>query len=102
VDIKPGDSKAYNTGIAIQSNGKILVTGTHQNASNTDFAIARYNTDLSPDTTFGTAGVLMTPVGSGDDRANGGVALQTDGKIVVAGSSFNGVKNDFAIVRYRP
>jgi uncharacterized delta-60 repeat protein len=101
VDITPGSSTADKTGLAIQSNGKILITGTHQNASNTDFAIARFNTDLSPDTTFGTTGVLITPVGSGDDKANG-VALQTDGKIVVAGSSFNGTKTGFAVVRYRP
>jgi uncharacterized delta-60 repeat protein len=101
VDIKPGSSRADGTGLAIQSNGKILITGTHQNVSNTDFAIARYNTDLSPDTTFGTAGVRLTPVGTGDDLANG-VALQTDGKIVVAGSSFNGTKTGFAVVRYRP
>jgi uncharacterized delta-60 repeat protein len=86
IDRAAGYNEVANA-MAIQNDGKIVVTGTAQNASNTntDFLIARYNTDLSPDTTFGTAGVRVTPVGSGDDKANG--------KIVVAGTSFNGVKD---------
>ena len=51
------------------------------------------------DTSFDTDGKLTTAIGSGADIAYS-VVLQSDGKILVAGSSYNGSNNDFAIVRY--
>ncbi len=54
---------------------------------------------------FGTTGVVTTQVGgaNGPARDNAyAVALQGDGKIVVAGASFNGRDSDFAILRYFP
>jgi uncharacterized delta-60 repeat protein len=69
------------------------------NGSDNDFAIVRYNTDGSLDSTFGTGGKLTTPIGSGDDNADS-VVLQSDGKIVVAGDSGNGSNSDFAVLRY--
>ena len=51
------------------------------------------------DTTFGTGGVVTTSIGPGWDSAYG-VAIQSDGKIVAAGSAHNGSDNDFAVVRY--
>ena len=59
----------------------------------------RYNTDGSLDTTFDSDGVVTTAIGSADDYANS-VAIQSDGKIVVAGYSDNGSNGDFALVRY--
>ena len=44
---------------------------------------------------------MTTAIGSGDDTATGVVA-QTDGKIVVAGTSQNGTYKDFALARYNP
>jgi uncharacterized delta-60 repeat protein len=86
--------------IALQSNGKILVAGTSFNGSNNDFAVVRYNADGSLDTTFDADGKLTTAVGSADDAA-ASIVLQADGKIVVAGTSFNATtRNDFAVVRY--
>ena len=85
--------------VVLQSDGKILVAGYSYNGSNDDFAIVRYNTDGSLDTSFDTDGKKTTAIGSGADVANS-VVLQSDGKILVAGSSFNGSDNDFAIVRY--
>ena len=55
--------------------------------------------DGSLDLGFGSSGKVTTPIGSGDDEGIS-VALQTDGKIVVAGFSYNGTNNDFALVRY--
>jgi uncharacterized delta-60 repeat protein len=56
--------------------------------------------DLDP--TFGTGGIGITPLGSFDDFASA-VALQPDGKIVVAGQSSSGSNNsDFALARYNP
>ena len=53
------------------------------------------------DTGFGTGGIVTTAIGSGDDMATGVVA-QIDGKIVVAGTSYNGSNKDFALARYNP
>lgn len=66
-----------------------------------DFAVVRYNTDGSLDASFDADGRVTTPVLGGDDMANA-VAIQTDGRIVAAGVSYNGANNDFALVRYNP
>ena len=87
--------------IAIQSDGKILVAGYSDNGSNVDFALVRYNSDGSLDNTFDTDGKLTTDIGSYGDEGNS-VAIQSDGKILVAGESWNGSNStyDFALVRY--
>ena len=88
--------RAY--GIAVQTDGKIVVVGGGNSAS--DFAVVRYNTDGSLDTTFGTGGKVITNVGTTIDEAYS-VAIQTDGKIVVAGYAQISASNyDFAVVRY--
>jgi len=84
-------------GTAIQMDGKIVVAGT--NDSNADIILARYETDGSLDASFGTGGIVTTAIGSGSDVCYD-VAIQSDGKIVVAGFSYNGANNDFALVRY--
>ena len=53
----------------------------------------------SLDNTFDTDGKLTTDIGSYGDDGNS-VAIQSDGKILVAGYSYNGTDNDFALVRY--
>jgi uncharacterized delta-60 repeat protein len=80
--------------VAIQSDGKIVVAG----GSNSDFALARYNSNGSLDTTFDGDGVVTTDFGNSDTAFS--VAIQSDGKIVVAGFSFNGRNGDFALARY--
>ncbi len=88
--------------VAVQSDGKIVVAGyTDHNYIYTgmDFAVMRYNADGSLDTSFGVGGKVLTDVGSASDFAYS-VALQSDGKIVVAGYSVIGSQEDFALVRY--
>ncbi len=87
------------TGLALQSDGKILGSGYSQNGYNLDFTLVRYNTNGSLDTSFGTTGKVTTPIGTGSDFGNS-LTVQPDGKIVVAGTSFTGFKNDFAVARY--
>ena len=74
------------------------MAGTTLNGANYDFVIVRYNADGTLDTGFGTDGKVLTPVGTLTDEAHG-IALQDDGKIVVAGYASSG-NNDFAVVRY--
>jgi len=86
--------------IAIDSAGKIVVAGYSSNGSDRDFALARYKSNGTLDTTFGTGGKVTTPIGSGDDYARA-IAIDSAGKIVVAGYSHNGSNGDFALARYK-
>ena len=98
-------------GVAIQSDGKIVVVGfavvglTPKNLSNFDFALARYNSNGTLDASFGTGGKVTTDFNGVADRAFA-VAIQTDGKIVVAGDvgfdtpSGVGAGADFGLARY--
>jgi uncharacterized delta-60 repeat protein len=86
--------------IALQANGKIVVAGYADAASaHLTFGVARYDRDGTLDTTFGSDGTVITDIRRG--AAAFGVAVQTDGKIVVSGESLAGGSNTmFAIVRY--
>lgn len=90
-------------GVAVQSNGRIVVAGFAANSSgNNDFALARYNSSGSLDTTFGTAGTgkVTTAIGSSDDEIYG-ITLQSDDKIVVVGRTKNsGGDYDIVVARY--
>lgn len=88
--------------VAVQEDGRIVVAGdAWTSASGPDFALARYNPDGSLDTSFGSGGKVTTPIGSSYDIAKA-LAIQPDGKIVVAGSSRSGTTYDFAVARYHP
>src|SRR6266478_4724094 len=92
-------------GVVILPNGKILLAGEGSNGgSSTAFALAKYTASGSLDTTFGTGGEVFTKFTSGNDFATG-LAVQADGKIVVAGNAnFNGTygHSDSALARYNP
>jgi uncharacterized delta-60 repeat protein len=81
--------------VAIQPNGRIVVAG-HSNGEKR-FALARLLTDGSLDSSFSDDGQTTTATG-GDAHA---VALQPDGKIVVAGQGRPGDDVDFTVARYR-
>jgi uncharacterized delta-60 repeat protein len=90
-----GSDCAY--AMAIQPDGKIVVAG--YTSSGSDFALARYDTNGAPDTSFGSGGKLTTNFGNNDYAY--AMAIQSDGKIVVAGYTTNNVNNyDFALARY--
>lgn len=96
-DIFPGSSGAGGNAVAIQSDQKILVAGSRLSSGRFDFAVIRYNTDGSLDSSFGTGGRTATQVGIGSSEAYA-VAVQSDGKIVVAGEA----EGNIGIVRYNP
>ncbi len=85
--------------VALQADGKIVAAGYLFNGTDEDFAVARYHIDGSLDTTFGAAGFVTTDF-AGKTNAASSVAVQADGKIIVAGNSNNVTDNDFAVVRY--
>ena len=90
------------TGVALQTDGKIVVVGYTNftgTGNNFDFAVARLNTDGSLDNTFSGDGRFTHNFGH-DDRA-AAVAIQGDGKIVVAGT-WDGGSADMAVIRLNP
>ena len=95
--IGSGNAAAYS--VALQSDGKIVVAGRCSNGTNTDFCLARYLASGALDMSLNSTGTVITTIGSGNDVARG-VALQPDGKIVVAGYCSNGTTYDFCLARY--
>jgi uncharacterized delta-60 repeat protein len=99
ISIAPYDD--YPFAVAIQDDGKILVGGnacTVDNATS-DFALVRFNADGTPDTGFGDQGVVKTNVGSSNDVACTLTVLK-NGKVLLAGYSWNGSVRELALVRY--
>jgi uncharacterized delta-60 repeat protein len=78
---------------------KVVAAGhTSTSGGNFNFALVRYNADGSLDTTFNTTGIVTTNFGQLDDIH--AAALQADGKIVAAGSTFIGGKVELALARF--
>ncbi len=74
-----GSSYDFAHSIAIQTDGKIVAAGYSQGVNadlrTADFAVVRYNTDGSLDTSFGGTGKIIIPIGGFADYANS-VAIQ--------------------------
>ncbi len=86
------------TCMALQSDGKILAAGVPSGQS--DFALARFNTDGTIDSSFGSGGIVITDFAGNEDVPNS-IAVQGDGKIVAVGSSYDSSSNAYvALARY--
>ena len=87
--------------VVIDPNGKIVVVGATEPTTygDSDFAVARYNADGSLDTSFDSDGKLTTDFGRSLDGARS-VAINADGKMIVAGVTNSHNSLDFAIARY--
>ena len=105
IDFDGGTGADTCTAIALQADGKIVIAGaTYDASNNSDFAIARLNSDGTLDTTTFGAGTGKTTVafdlgGTNRDEASA-LVIQPDGKILIAGTvqtASNG--NDFGVVR---
>ncbi|MCI0683923.1 MAG: cadherin domain-containing protein [Gemmataceae bacterium] len=86
--------------VLVQSDGRIVAVGTVINGLGiSDFALVRYHSDGTLDTSFGGGdGIVITdvsPILADVEVANAAV-LQPDGKIVLAGSS----NRNFSLARY--
>jgi len=91
---------AFATDVAVQPDGKIVVAGTRRNPD-TDvsrFALARYMPGGALDPTFGGDGKVTTSLGGAS--VGWALALQPDGKIVVAGSAIKDRRIVYALARY--
>jgi uncharacterized delta-60 repeat protein len=91
----------YVFDVAVQPSGKILVSGQVETASFTSsFGLVRYMPDGTLDAGFGTGGIATTPFGFFSYAAPGGLLLQPDGRVVLAGSKTNFGPRDFLLTRY--
>ena len=85
--------------VAVQPDGKIVVAGSAlaANSIDEDFAVARYNADGSLDDNFGAHGIATIDLGTDNDFATG-LAIESDGKIVLGGNA----GEDVGLVRLLP
>ncbi|HBA71886.1 MAG TPA: hypothetical protein DCZ63_06725 [Geobacter sp.] len=96
-DINGGDDTAY--GVALQSNGRIVVAGSSSNFSGEQLALLRYESDGRADYSFGASGRVLTSVNLSSTSRAQGLLIQPDGRIVAAGYYINGNDN-LAVARY--
>ena len=90
------DDVAYD--MVAQSDGKIVVTGYSRENSHRTFMVARYHANGTADSTFGIDGHMNLWIVNSNNHANS-VALQPDGKIVVAGYFDSNNYNDPMVLR---
>lgn len=96
-------STSIASSIALQQDGKIIAGGHTWGGISNGFALIRYNSDGSLDTSFGNSGVTTTHL-FGKDVIGKSLAIQADGKIILAGYSYTifNDNDDFALARYHP
>lgn len=88
------------TSVAVQADGKIVAVGETADGGDKDFLVVRLEGGGTLDSTFGVGGKVVTDFFGSDDVARG-VALQDDGKILVAGIRRDaGGDPGFTVVRY--
>jgi uncharacterized delta-60 repeat protein len=87
--------------IALQQDGKILVTGYMSNGTDDDIMVIRFNTDGTLDTSFATNGSYIYDGGYGIDGGYA-IAVQSDDRILLAGESSNGSDADVIVLRHDP
>jgi uncharacterized delta-60 repeat protein len=89
------------SGIAVQSDGKIVVVGTTDDLSNTWFAVARFTVNGSLDPSFAGDGTVISRSSENGDDMGSGNAVQSDDRTVVVGSSDDGSgKWRFVVARF--
>jgi uncharacterized delta-60 repeat protein len=89
--------------LAVQPDGKIVVAGSTEESGRpffNDFAVARLNPQGALDTSFGLGG--WSQLDFGPHEAAKALALQPDGKIVVAGSTRTSQASEIAVARLTP
>ena len=96
-----GASNEDAADVVIQPDGKIVVVGfTDAGAGDGDLLVARFDATGSLDPGFGGDGIVTADTGSAGFERAWAVSLQSDGKIVVAGSRVSPGGNDFALIRF--
>lgn len=105
IEVIGNNNDSYAMSVAQQGDGKLVVAGTCVDNSSSEFCLFRLTSAGALDGSFGTGSKVITPVNTDEDAATS-VAVQPDGKIVLAGGcstggafSSNGATK-FCVVRY--
>ncbi len=98
-DIANGDEEA--AGVVQQSSGYLVAGGTATVGAMTQFALVRYRPDGSLDPTFGSGGIVLTPVGTSNSHAYA-LIQQLDGQLVLAGTAIASGQQSLALARFHP
>jgi uncharacterized delta-60 repeat protein len=94
-----GDVGEGIRGVVVQTDGRIVATGDTSGPGGPDVGLTRYRANGSLDRSFGVNGVVITPVSPSTDEV-GGLALQADGRLVVAGTTAVSQSFGFFVSRY--
>ncbi len=95
--VTPLDHDIIIVDSVIQSDNKIIIAFTDkEDVNNYNFGLIRYNENGSIDTSFGTAGKVITDLNNTDDHMTA-VSFSSNGKILILGSKDG---NKLAIIRY--
>jgi uncharacterized delta-60 repeat protein len=102
-----GHSYDWAYALALQPDGKILVAGVSDASGSKDFALARYSPNGDLDRNFGHDGLVTEHLRSLSADIIHGLVIQPDGRIVVAGVTYEDVltlrpHGDFMVARYNP
>lgn len=103
----PNQATSFANSIAIQLDGKILLAGSARMqaglSTSMDFAVTRFNSNGSFDTSFSGDGMATFSIGNDDEEAFGITVYPTSGKIALGGYTINTAGNrDFAVMMLLP
>ena len=98
IDVGPGADKAL--ALALQGDGKLVLAGAASAAGRDEWGLIRLGSRGHLDPDFGELGRVVTDFGPGYDEADG-VAVQPNGKIVVAGRIRAGTHDDVGLLRLK-
>jgi uncharacterized delta-60 repeat protein len=100
VVIDLGVQVASANAVAVQTDGKIVVAGLAYFGNQADMVAARLNSNGTLDTSFNGSGKVILDFGVSATAS--ALAIQSDGKIVLAGNAGNYPTSDFALARLEP
>jgi uncharacterized delta-60 repeat protein len=104
VDLSLGAGNDTASSVAVQKDGKIVVAGSSVIKKSSNIEVIRLTSQGNLDKHFGTAkdgtpdGVVNIDLGKGNDVGHA-VAIQPNGKIVIAGSHVVGGSSDMVVAR---
>jgi uncharacterized delta-60 repeat protein len=82
--------------VAVQADGKIVAVSGHVSGDESEFLVERFNADGSPDSSFGSGGIVLTSFPGSSEAVASSVIVEPSGKILVAGTA----GGEFALARY--
>jgi uncharacterized delta-60 repeat protein len=98
-----GSDQSFGEAVALQGDGRIVIAGIYGDfGGDMAFGVARLNADGTMDATFGTNGTALAWFPSPSRAWPRDVAIQPDGKIVVAGRVQRSNRSDVALARFLP